>query len=73
MVLAGADQNPYTGDILGQAVVFCVFFRLCGLRDFSYQPGIEPTPPAVKLDSPNHWSAREVWTVNSLIFGAQPK
>ena len=26
MVLAGTDQNLYTGDLLGQAVVFFFFF-----------------------------------------------
>ena len=34
MVLAGADQNPYTGDLLGQAVVFCVFFPIMWLAGF---------------------------------------
>ena len=28
MVLAGTDQNLYTGDLLGQAVVFFFFFFL---------------------------------------------
>ena len=30
-----------------------------GLRDLSSPPGIEPRPPAVEAQSPNHWTARE--------------
>ena len=26
------------------------------------RPGIEPSPPAVEAQSPNHWTAREVST-----------
>ena len=39
-----------------------VFFFLAaphGLWDLSSQPGIEPVPPAVEAQSPNHWTARE--------------
>ena len=30
------------------------------MRDLSPQPGIEPRPPAVEVQSSNHWTAREV-------------
>ena len=33
---------------------------LHGLWDLSFRPGIEPRPLAVKVQSPNHWAAREV-------------
>jgi len=29
------------------------------LWDFSFQPGIELGPLAVRVQSPNHWTARE--------------
>ena len=31
----------------------------CSMRDLSPQPGIEPVSPAVEVQSPNHWTARE--------------
>ena len=41
-----------------------IFFFFFGLHCVAYgisvpQPGIEPTPLAVELWSPNHWTARE--------------
>ena len=40
----------------------CLFvFWLCSAacRILVPQPGIEPGPPAVQVQSPNHWTARE--------------
>ena len=31
----------------------------CGMQDINSQPGIEPVPPAVEAQSPNHWTTRE--------------
>ena len=31
----------------------------CGLWDLVSQPGIEPGPLAVEVESPNHWTTRE--------------
>ena len=44
---------------------FLLFLFLIWLCHDSYKilaprPGIEPTPSAVKVQSPNHWTAREV-------------
>ena len=35
------------------------------------RPGIEPIPPAVEVQSPNHWTAREFLTVGILIVSFQ--
>ena len=35
-------------------------FVLCGIWDFSSQPGIKPEPPALEAQSLNHWTARRV-------------
>ena len=32
------------------------------------QPGIEPTPPGVEAQSPNHWTTREVPTYRESCF-----
>ena len=32
---------------------------LCSMQDLSSQPGIQPVPPKVEVQSPNHRSARE--------------
>ena len=37
---------------------FFFFFWLCGI--LVPRPGIEPAPPAVEVQSLNHWTAREV-------------
>ena len=31
-----------------------------GMQDLRSRPGIEPVPPAVEVQSLNHWTAREV-------------
>ena len=31
----------------------------CDMQDINSQPGIEPVPPAVEAQSPNHWTTRE--------------
>ena len=45
-----------------------LFFSLisCGMRDLSLQAGMEPMPPAMDAWSLNHWTAREVPTVQFL-------
>ena len=37
-------------------LIFLFFFRLCGMRDSSPQPGIEPMPHALAVQSlpPDH-------------------
>ena len=40
-------------------LVFFFFDTPRGMRDLSSRPGIEPVPPAVEVQSPNHWTARE--------------
>ena len=32
----------------------------CGTQDLVPQPGIEPRPPAMEVQSLNHWTAQEV-------------
>ena len=42
-------------------ILFFFFFPAapCHLQDLSSRPGIEPASPAVEVQSPNHWTARE--------------
>ena len=47
---------------------FCVCVCVCALRgmqDVSSQPGIEPVPPAMDVQSANHWTTGEVPTCTS--------
>ena len=37
--------------------IFCPCHVTCGI--FVPRPGVEPVPSAVKVPSPNHWTARE--------------
>ena len=39
-------------------IIFCLHHAACGF--FIAWPGIEPVPPAVEVQSLNHWTAREV-------------
>ena len=32
------------------------------------QPGIEPVPPAVEVQSPNHWTTKEVLSLSFFLF-----
>ena len=41
-------------------LIFLFFFHLCGMRDSSPQPGIEPMPRALAVQSLNHRTTREV-------------
>ena len=40
--------------------LFLCLAMLCSMWDLSSRPGIEPTPPAVKAQILNHWTAKEV-------------
>ena len=40
----------------------------CGMQDINSQPGIEPVPPAVEAQSPNHWTTREFPSVPFFIL-----
>ena len=42
----------------GFSFLFWPYHTACGI--LVPQPGIEPAPPAVEAQSPNHWTAREV-------------
>ena len=45
-------------------VLFCLAALLaCGI--LVSRPGIEPGPPAVRAQSPNHWTAREFPIIQS--------
>ena len=49
--------------ILSQQNIF--FFLIVWLHHMACglsvsRPGMEPTPPALEAESPNHWTAREV-------------
>ena len=47
-------------DILGFFITFFFFLADCAVcRILVSQPGIEPVPPAVEAQSPNHWTSRE--------------
>ena len=46
--------------IFGFGVCFFFLAAPCSLRDLSSPTRIEPGPVAVKVPSPNHWTAREV-------------
>ena len=35
-----------------------MLYAACGV--LAPQPGIEPVPPALEVQSPNHWTSREV-------------
>ena len=56
----GAEEDF---EVLPQTFVFFFSFYFlampCGMWDLSPQPGIEPVPPAVGVQSPNHCTARE--------------
>ena len=42
-----------------QLFIFLIFWP-CGMWDFSPPPGTEPAPPALEVQSLNHWKARKV-------------
>ena len=46
--------------IVWYTVLFFFLPRHAACRILVPQPGIEPRPLAVKVPSPNHWTAREV-------------
>ena len=54
--------NKHYINVGGTVVVFCFlcFFWPRGLWDLVPQPGIEPGPSAVRTQSRNHWTSREV-------------
>ena len=58
----GIDMERRWRSGLAQSIYFFVLFRLrhtaCGI--LVSWPGIEPTPPALKVRSLNHWTVREV-------------
>ena len=41
-------------------VLFSFLAMLCSMWILLPQPGIEPTPPALEVQSLNHWTTREV-------------
>ena len=43
-------------------VFLLLVFWLCPMacRTLVLQPGMEPAPPAVEVQNPNHWTASEV-------------
>ena len=41
-------------------VLFFFFGRAVACGILVLRPGIEPAPPALEVQSPNHWTAREV-------------
>ena len=48
----------------GPMWALCHSFLFFGCATWHARPGFEPEPPAVKVQSPNHWTAREVPLVN---------
>ena len=40
--------------------LFVLFWSHRGMWDLSPRPGIEPTSPALEVQSLNHWTTREV-------------
>ena len=58
----GAQAEKERGDS-GELRPFTFFFFLAvrrGTQDLSSQTRVEPVPPAVEAQSPNHWTTREV-------------
>ena len=56
----------------GEKSVFYFLFGLTmQLAGFSFWPGIEPVPPAVKTPSPNHWTTKEV--LKGVFLNVMPK
>ena len=51
------DGKKITNECVDTAWCFFFFLPQCGT--LVPQPGIEPTPSAVKARSPNHWTIRE--------------
>lgn len=49
--------------VLRMFALLFVLAALRGLRDLSSRPGIEAASSAVKMQTPNHWTARESWNV----------
>lgn len=46
--------------------ILCVCVcALCGMQGVSSRPGIEPVPPAMDVQSANHWTTGEVPTCTS--------
>ena len=61
----GVSVNWWTSVSTKSFVVFVCFWPGCGI--LVPPPGIEPVPPAVEVQSHNHWTARELplWKVLS--------
>ena len=62
-VVTGKGKVAWGNRIERSLFLFYLFFfflaSLHGLQILVPQPGIEPMPSAVKVWSPNHWTARE--------------
>ena len=61
--LTRVHYSPPVGlaSIYTHSVCVCVCVCvLCGTQDVSSRPGIEPVPPAMDVQSANHWTTWEV-------------
>ena len=55
-----ADFLPLDHQESPQPFIFIYFTTPCGMQDLSSGPGIKPVPPAVEVQSPNHWTSRKM-------------
>ena len=61
------EHDLYEGQFIDRLQHFILFFNFFWLHRAAFgllvpQPGIEPVPPALEVQSLNHWTAREVPT-----------
>ena len=65
----GKDCGPFQSNVKTVDVLFHLFIYLFGRAPWLAgvpRPGIEPAPSAVKVRSPNRWTAREFSMVDVL-------
>ena len=48
--------SQFWGEYLNALFIYCLRYLAFGI--LVPQPGIEPEPPAVEMQSPNHWTAK---------------